>query len=102
MNITWVIFIFVFYMAVQELKYKDLTGKIIGCAMKVHRYFGPGFSEIVYHRALKIELEKIGLKFKSEFEREIYYEEILIAKRRLDLLVEDLVLVELKAVKELD
>jgi GxxExxY protein len=89
-------------MAVQDLKYKELTGKIIGCAMKVHRYFGPGFPEIVYHRALKSELAKIGLKFKSEFEKDIYYEEVLISKRRLDLLVEDLVLVELKAVKELD
>ena len=56
-----------------ELKYLELTEKIIGCSMKVHRHFGPGFPEIVYKRALMIELEKIDLSCKQEVERDIIY-----------------------------
>jgi GxxExxY protein len=89
-------------MAVQDLKYHELTEKIIGCAMKVHRYFGLGFPEIVYKRALIIELRKIGISCKEEVERNIVYDEKIIHKRRLDLIVEDVVLVELKALKEVD
>ena len=89
-------------MAEHELKYQELTGQIIGCAMKVHRYFGPGFPEIVYQRALRIELDKIPLQYLYEFEKEIFYENQLIAKRRLDLFVENKVLIELKATSETD
>ena len=89
-------------MAVQDLKYHEITEKIIGCAMKVHRHFGLGFPEIVYKRALMIELKKIGLRFKQEIKREIMYDDQLIYKRRLDLIVEDVILVELKAIKEVD
>ena len=89
-------------MAVQDLKYKDLTEKIIGCAMKVHRYFGSGFPEVVYKRALIIELRKINISCLEEVERDIIYDDKVIHKRRLDLLVEDVVLVELKALKEVD
>jgi GxxExxY protein len=89
-------------MAIQALKYHELTEKIIGCAMKVHRHFGLGFPEIVYKRALIIELEKIGLKLKQEIEKDIIYDDRLIYKRRLDLIVGDVVLVELKAIKEVD
>lgn len=85
-----------------QYKHADITEKIIGCAMKVHRYFGMGFPEAVYQRALIIELEKLGLKCRAEVEKDIYYEGYFIAKRRLDLLVEDKVLVELKAISELD
>lgn len=70
--------------------------------MKVHRYFGPGFPEIVYKRALIIELQKIPLAYSSEVDREIYYEDHFISKRRLDLLVENIILVELKAVVDVD
>lgn len=89
-------------MALENLKHHELTEKIIGFAMKVHRYFEPGFPEIVYQRALMIELAKAGLSFKQEVEKEIIYEGKLIYKRRLDLIVEDTVLTELKAVKEID
>jgi len=89
-------------MPMHELKYHELTEKIIGCAMKVHRYFGPGFPEIVYKRALMIEFEKIGLSYKQEVEKDIVYEGTLIYKRRLDLIVENHVLLELKAVREVD
>jgi len=71
-------------MAIQNLKYHHLTEKIIGCAMKVHRYFGPRFPEIVYKRALMIELERAGLTFRQEVERDIIYETKLIYKRGLD------------------
>lgn len=70
--------------------------------MKVHRYFGLGFPEIIYQRALMIELEKQGLKCLAEVKKDLYYEERFIGKRRLDLLIEDKVLVEMKAISELD
>ena len=89
-------------MAVQDLKYKDLTEKIIGCAMKVRRYYGSGFPEVVYKRALIIELRKINISCLEEVERDIIYDDKVIHKRRLDLLVEDVVLVELKSLKEVD
>lgn len=89
-------------MPVQNLKYHKLTEKIIGCSMKVHRYFGPGFSEIVYKRALMIELEKTDLHVKQEVEADIFYENKLIYKRRLDLIVDSIILLELKAQKEID
>ena len=89
-------------MAIRDLKYHELTEKIIGCAMKVHRHFGLGFPEIVYKRALIIELEKIGLKLKQKIEKDIIYDDRLIYIRRLDLIVDDVVLVELKAIKEVD
>jgi len=87
-------------MAVQDLKYHEITEKIIGCAMKVHRYFGLGFPEIVYKRALIIELSKLELKVKQEMEKDIIYDDQLIYKRRLDLIIEDVILIELKAIKE--
>lgn len=86
----------------QDLKYVDLTGKIIGCAMKVHRHFGPGFPENIYHRALKIELEKERLNFLSECHRDVFYDGINIGNRRLDILVEEKVLIELKATTEIE
>jgi len=89
-------------MSVADLKYHEITGQIIGCAMKGHRYFGPGFPEIIYKRTLVIELEQNHLAHSSEAEREIFYEDGLIGKRRLDLLVENNILVELKAVAEIN
>ena len=50
------------------MKHEELTAKIIGCAMKVHRYFGAGFPEIIYKRSLMIELQKAGIYFLSEIE----------------------------------
>jgi GxxExxY protein len=89
-------------MALGELKYRETTGQIIGSAMKVHSYFGPGFPEIVYKRALTIELQKIPLTFVSEIQRNICYEAQIVVKRRLDLLVEKNILVELKAITAID
>jgi GxxExxY protein len=86
----------------KQFRHGELTRIIIGCAMKVHRYFGPGFQEKVYQKALMIELQKQGLSCGLEVEKDIYYEEVYIASRRLDLLVEETVLVETKAVSETD
>lgn len=76
----------------------DLTYKIIGCAMKVHAALGNGFQEVIYQRALAIELSKAKLKYSRELEMEIFYHGEEIGKRRVDFLVEKEVMVELKAV----
>ncbi len=86
----------------EDYKHSELTGKIIGCAMKVHRVIGPGFPEIIYMRCLMIELKKAGLTYESEVEKDIYYEGIKVGSRRLDLIVENKVIVELKAVTEVE
>ena len=86
----------------EDYKHSELTGKIIGCAMKVHRVIGPGFPEIIYMRCLLIELKNSGLSCEAEIERDIYYEGIKVGSRRLDLLVNNTVIVELKAVTEIE
>ena len=83
-------------------KNSDLTGLIIGCAMKVHRVIGLGFPEIIYHRCMIIELKKTGLICETEIEKDVYYEGIKVGSRRLDLLVNKKVIVELKAVSEVE
>jgi GxxExxY protein len=85
-----------------EFKYKDVTEKIIGAAMKIHRYLGNGFQEVIYQRCLVIEFQKLGLRFEREKEQTIYYEGIAVGTRRVDFLVEEKVLLELKAVIELE
>ncbi|MBL0337382.1 MAG: GxxExxY protein [Chitinophagaceae bacterium] len=82
------------------MKHNDLTGMIIGAAMKVHTHFGQGFPEYVYERALMIELKNLGLVCNQQMEKEITYQNIVIGKRRLDILVDGMVLVELKARKD--
>ena len=84
------------------MKYEELTHKIIGCAMKVHSVLGNGFQEVIYQRALAIEMEKQGLGFKREMEMSIFYEGIDIGTRRVDFFVEDFVMVELKAIIKLE
>ena len=79
----------------------ELTHKIIGCAMKVHSNLGNGFQEIIYQRALAIEMEYHKLSFEREKEMAIFYREIQIGLRRVDFFVEESVMVELKAVSEL-
>ncbi len=89
-------------MDAKDFKYSDITQKIIGCAMRVHSYFGLGFPEAIYKRSLVIELGKVNLEYKCEVERGIFYAGQFIGNRRLDLIIEDKVLVELKAVHEVD
>ena len=83
-------------------KYSEITEKIIGCAMAVHRELGNGFPEIIYQRALAIELELAEINFKCEFEMPIYYRGHLIGKRRADFLVENLIPLEIKATTKLE
>ena len=85
----------------KEIK-DDVTYKIIGCAMKVHGVLGNGFQEVIYQRALAIEMEKQGLSFAREMEMEIFYDEIQIGTRRVDFFVEDRIMVELKALIKLE
>ena len=84
------------------MKYEAITHKIIGAAMKVHSVLGNGFQEVIYQRALAIEMEKHGLGFKRELEMAIYYDEIDIGTRRVDFFVEDQIMVELKALIKLE
>jgi GxxExxY protein len=86
----------------KEFKYSDITRKIIGAAMKVHGKLGNGFPELIYQRALAIEMQNQDLSFDREPDLSIYYEEIKIGTRRVDFLVEDKVVVELKAVSKLE
>lgn len=83
-------------------KYSDITRKIIGCSMEVHRYLGNGFQEVIYQRALKIEMEQQSLSFSREHEMQIQYKGIDIGTRRVDFFVEEKVMVEIKAVIELE
>ena len=80
----------------------ELTGKIIGCAMEVHKYLGNGFQEVIYQRALAIEMINQGLAFSREHEMEIHYKGEQIGLRRVDFFVEEKVMVELKAVVQLE
>ncbi len=80
----------------------ELTYKINGCAMKVHNTLGNGFQEVIYQRCLAIELEHAGISFAREQEHAIYYEDIEVGTRRADFVVEDLVIVELKALINLE
>ena len=78
--------------------YEALTHKIIGCAMKVHSVLGNGFQEVIYQRAMCIEMKKQGLNFAREMEMKVYYEQQEIGQRRVDFFVEHQIMVELKAI----
>ena len=88
----------------EELKYQDITGKIIGCAFEVHKFLGNGFQEVIYQRALSWEFEQAGLTFQREISQDIFYKNLQepIGKRRADFVVENKVLIEMKALKELE
>ncbi|MEI2759346.1 MAG: GxxExxY protein [Bacteroidia bacterium] len=80
----------------------EITYKIIGAAMKVHNTLGNGFQEVIYQRCLAIELERAELSFGREVDQTIFYESIEVGTRRADFIVEDKVIVELKAVINLE
>jgi len=85
-----------------ELKHKEITQKIIGAAMKVHSQLGNGFQEIVYQRALAIQMEDDGLGFIRECNMQIFYNGRIIGDRRVDFFVQDKICVELKALEKLE
>ena len=80
----------------------EITYKINGCAMKVHQTLGNGFQEVIYQRCLAIELEKEDLNFARELSYPIFYEGTEVGSRRADFVVEDKVIVELKALINLE
>jgi len=75
----------------------EITYKINGCAMKVHRTLGNGFQEVIYQRCLAIELENANLNFARELSHPIFYGEVEVGTRRADFVVEDKIIVEIKA-----
>ena len=87
-----------------ELKYKDITEKILGASFEVHKFLGNGFQEVVYQRALAWEMKQKELEFQREIEKPIYYKDLVepIGTRRADFVVEDKVLIELKALTQLE
>ncbi len=84
------------------MKFSDLTRTIIGCAMRVHSTLGNGFQEVIYQRALEIEMNLADLAFSREMEMSINYRNQPIGTRRVDFFVENCIMVELKAVTNLD
>jgi GxxExxY protein len=87
-----------------EFKHKEITEKIIGASFDVHGFLGNGFQEVIYQRALAYEMAQRNLSFEREIEQEIFYKNLErpIGKRRADFVVENKVLVELKAKKEIE
>ena len=86
----------------EQYKYSELTGRIIGCAMEVHKILGNGFQEVIYQRAFDREMRLQGIAFQREFEMLIFYKDKEIGTRRVDFLVEDIISTELKAVIRLE
>lgn len=84
-----------------DSRYNKITEKVIGAAMQVHRLMGNGFQEVIYQRALAFELEEQKVGFVREIEMPIFYKEKEIGSRRVDFLVKEMVLVELKALAEI-
>ena len=87
-----------------ELKYKEITEKIIGASFEVHKFLGNGFQQVIYQRALAWEFSQAGLTYAREIEQEIFYKKLYepIGTRRADFIVEGKVLVELKAIIQLE
>lgn len=85
-----------------EYKYSELTSKVIGCAFEVHKILGSGFQEVIYQRALAIELEECNIGFAREYDMPIFFKGRHIGSRRVDFLIENVVSVELKAITTLN
>jgi GxxExxY protein len=83
------------------LLFADLTYKIIGAALEVHKVLGPGFLEAVYEAALAVELQSLGLQFERQKVMDVYYKGMIIGQYKADLVIEGKVIVELKAQKSL-
>jgi GxxExxY protein len=86
----------------EKYPYSDITGIIIKCAIEVHKTLGPGFIESIYEQALIHELKQTGLKIDHQVSAKITYKNINVGEHRLDLLVNDAVIIENKTVKEFD
>ena len=82
--------------------HEELTYKIIGCAMEVHKHLGNGFQEVVYQRALAIEMQMQGIGFSREHEMPLQYKGFDVGTRRVDFFVENKIMVEIKAIINLE
>src|ERR1041385_1753090 len=85
-----------------EYPLSDLTGKIIGCAIEVHKHLGNGFQEVIYQRSLALEMERQGLSFIREYNMPVYYKGEQVGERRVDFFVAEKVMVEIKALVQLE
>jgi GxxExxY protein len=85
-----------------EMKYGDLSRRVIGCAMEVHKILGNGFQEVIYQRALAIELRRNRIAHTRETEISVYYKERSVGTRRVDFFIENKIMVEIKAVVALE
>ena len=89
-------------MSHDHLKYAELTSQIIGSAIFVHQTLGCGFLELIYQRALEIEMSRNEISFTREHEMPIFYRNEIIGTRRVDFLVNGIITVELKAITKLE
>ena len=80
----------------------ELTHKVIGCAMQVHSVMGNGFQEVIYQRALSIELNHNGIAHLREMEMDLYYRDQHIGTRRVDFFIEEKLMLEIKAKEKLE
>ena len=85
-----------------EYKYGDLTRKVIGCAMEVHRHLRFGYQEVIYQRALSHELTLQGISHEREVNMQIFYKGVYMGTRRVDFIIENTLSVEIKAVGDLE
>jgi GxxExxY protein len=95
-------FYFIIVFNITKMNLEKITYQIIGASMKIHNTLGNGFQEVIYQRCLSIELERIPLSFQREKEQDIFYDGIQVGTRRADFIVEDSVILELKAVINLE
>lgn len=86
----------------EQYKYSELTSKIIGCGITVHKALGNGFQEVIYQRALAIEMQLAKISFSREHDMPIFYRNEQIGMRRVDFLVDNIISVELKAITKLE
>ena len=84
------------------MQYEELTHQIIGLAMKIHSVIGMGFQEVIYQRCLKIEFDKTEISYVREFEMPVVYQEIQVGTRRVDFLIDQKIMLEIKAVSEIN
>jgi len=83
-------------------QFEGLSGRILGAAVEVHKTLGPGFLESIYQRAMEVSLEHRGIKFERQKEVHVYFEGVDLGTQRLDLVIEEQIILELKAVKALE
>lgn len=83
------------------MQHRELTHDIIGCAMQVHNTLGNGFQEVIYQRCLELEFKKRNLFYWREQEIEIFYDNVQVGTRRADFIIEEDILLEIKAVIQL-